>query len=115
MPLTTRVEELGACSIVAVSGELDLATAGQLWAALAAELARRDAPLVLDLAELSFCDSAGLAVFVKAHTTLEERGRRLVLARPAPMVARVLELSGVDQAILAAADLDEARALVADS
>ena len=114
MSLTTHVLDRPGCAVVGVRGELDLGTADLLWDALASAIADHDGPLILDLAELSFCDSAGLAVLVRAHNTLEERGDRLVLARPAVMVARILDLSGVSRAIASTKDLDEAYAMVAE-
>ena len=55
--------------------------------------------LVLDLAGLDFCDSAGLAVLVGAHNRLDAAGRRLVVAAPTQAVARVLDLSGYRETI----------------
>jgi anti-anti-sigma factor len=111
--LTSRTVELGGCCVVEVAGELDLSTADKLWEAVSEVLSSRDLPLVLDLGELRFCDSAGLAVLVRTHNALQARGHGLVVARPAPIVTRILELSGLNQAVIAAADLDEACAIAA--
>ena len=108
MDLTTRVTSRHGCALVTVDGELDLSTAEQLMQALTGALDEFDRPLVLDLAGLRFCDSAGLAVLVKTHNQLGERGHRLVVARPTAAVARVLELSGLDQVIVMAGDPDDA-------
>jgi len=108
MSLTSRIVELGECTVVEVSGELDLSTADQLWETLSEALSTRHRPLVLDLGELTFCDSAGLAVLVRAHNALETRGQRLVVARPTPIVTRILDLSGLSQAIETTMTLDEA-------
>ncbi len=102
MLLNTRVTEQGGCVLVAVDGELDLSTADDLHATITAAISDGAGPLVLDLADLRFCDSAGLAVLVRAHNALGEQGRRLVLARPSAAVSRVLELSGLDQVITTA-------------
>lgn len=104
MVLTTRAIEQDGCVVVAVDGELDMSTAPALRDVLTTALVDRDIPLVLDLTDLRFCDSAGLAVFVQAHNELETRGCRLVIAGPSGMLTRVLELTGLDQVILTAAD-----------
>jgi len=111
MNVATRVSEQDGCVVVSVDGELDLGTAEQLQETLTTAIAEAAGPIVLDLTDLRFCDSAGLAVLVKAHNTLSDQGRRLVLARPTTAVSRVLELSGLDQVIATAPSPDEARAI----
>ena len=51
--------------------------------------------IVLDLSELSFMDSAGLAVILEAERRAGERRRSLVIRRPSRQVTRLLELAGV--------------------
>lgn len=114
MFLTTRVSERPSCTVVAVAGELDMSTASDLSDVLTSAIEARDVGLVLDLASLDFCDSAGLAVFVGAHNRLDATGRRLVVAGPTEAVARVLELSGISQVIPTTADPDEGCAMVSN-
>lgn len=108
MLLTTRVTERGGCTVVVVDGELDMGTAEQLRAVLAASIVESQRALVLDLAGLRFCDSAGLATFVAAHNELDSAGRQLIIARPTDAVLRILDLSGLTQVIPTVADPDEA-------
>jgi anti-anti-sigma factor len=108
MNLGTLVTQRGGCALVAVDGELDLSTAEQLESVLGSAIDDATGPIVLDLAALRFCDSAGLAVLVRTHNQLNERGRRLVIASPSGPVLRVLELSGLDQVIRTATNPDEA-------
>jgi anti-anti-sigma factor len=115
MFLTTEVTERPGCTVVAVEGELDMSTAGDLHDVLTAAIGARAVSLVLDLTSLDFCDSAGLAVLVGAHNRLDAAGRRLVVAAPTEAVARVLELSGVSQVIPTTVDSDEACAMVSTS
>jgi len=112
MLLTTRVSERPRCTVVAVDGELDMSTAGELTQVLTAAIDAGETNVVLDLASLDFCDSAGLAVMVGAHNRLDALGRRIVVAAPTEAVARVLDLSGVSQVIPMMTDLDEACAMV---
>ena len=77
-------------------GELDVAAAGDLRRHLAALLDEHDPHrLLLDLSELSFADSSGLAVLVWAHQAMSERGRRLHLHHPQPRVLRILNITGL--------------------
>jgi anti-sigma B factor antagonist len=77
-------------------GELDIATAGQVDAALVD--AERDAPahIVLDLRGLTFLDSTGLRSLLGADMRAREEGRRLTLIQGPGAVRRVFEITGLE-------------------
>ena len=77
-----------------VSGELDLATVGTLQKCLA-ELDDSCRYVALDLAEVSFMDSAGVAELIRARQHAEPMMRAIVVRNPQPGVLRVLEMTGV--------------------
>jgi anti-sigma B factor antagonist len=78
-----------------VSGELTLETAGQLASELAeAERSRADL-LVLDLRDVRFIDSTGLAALVAARKRSVRDGRRLILVIAPGTIQRLLELTGL--------------------
>jgi anti-anti-sigma factor len=108
MNLATRVTQRSGCALVAVDGELDLSTVEQLEEALGSAIDDGTGPVVLDLAALRFCDSAGLAVLVRTHNQLSGLGRRLVIASASGPVLRVLELSGLNRMITTATNPDDA-------
>ncbi len=83
--------------VLVLSGEADVMSAGQLSEFLAAHLSGRAGEVVVDVSGLRFADSASVRVLVLAGKTLRERGGTLVLLRPQPPVARVLELMGADE------------------
>jgi len=85
--------------VITLSGEADMATAAQLSAPITALLARGTRYLTIDASELGFADSMSIRILVLAARTLKERGGGLVLVRPQPAVARILELMGADQVI----------------
>jgi anti-sigma B factor antagonist len=81
---------------VKIAGELDLYTAPDVrdeLAALPAE-ARR---VAVDLTELTFVDSAGIAALLVAARRLRARGGVMTLVVEDPRVLRVLEVSGLDR------------------
>ncbi len=80
-------------SVVTVTGELDLATAGQLWTELE-PLITADALVVLDGTEMTFLDSSGLRVLLLAGKRATENGAVFRLVAPQAAVQRVLDLSG---------------------
>ena len=85
--------------VLMLSGEADLTTVAELRDALAAQVASGARHLTVDLSRLGFADSSVIRALVLADRTLRERGGRLELAYPQPVVARALSLLGVDRAI----------------
>ena len=83
--------------IVVVQGEIDLATAPLLFEKLAEQIPEVTTRLVLDLEEVPFVDSIGLGVLARIFKRLRHGGADLVLRRPSPQVAKVLQVSGLDQ------------------
>ena len=82
-------------------GELDLATAPELEEKVLAALRDGQAEVVLDLRELTFMDSTGVRTIVAAHQVSEESGQGLRVVRPPrdSAVSRVIEISGIDDAL----------------
>ena len=92
------------CTVVQVSGELDIATAPQLRDHLLA-LIRDGHRIVLELTEIEFMDCSGLEVLLACHRGAERAGTGLVLRRPSHRVIRLLELSGLTDHFLIETDL----------
>ncbi len=63
------------------------------------QLAGGTRQLTIDASGLRFADSASIRALVLAARTLQGQGGSLVLLRPQPPVARMLELIGADQVI----------------
>jgi anti-sigma B factor antagonist len=86
---------------LAVCGELDVATVDRFGVALDLSLARPGIRWVtLDLRELSFLDSTGIARLVAARATASAVGARLTVVNATGMVRRVLEVTGVDRELI---------------
>ena len=81
--------------LVALSGELDVSSAPELERCLSELEAESHSDVVLDLSELSFVDSAGISVLVKAKHQAEAKGRQLVLRGPPPQVQRIFAVIGI--------------------
>jgi anti-sigma B factor antagonist len=86
-------------TVLAVSGELDLATISTLKDVVGAEFVTGGRRVVLDLSELSFCDSTGLGSFVALYRQAEAVGSTLALAAPRKRVADLLQISGINQVV----------------
>ena len=81
---------------VSLHGELDGANAKALEDEFIRVEATSVSRVVLDLSELEFIDSTGLAVILRADTRAKNDGHVLRLLRPQGRVRRVFELCGLD-------------------
>lgn len=97
----------GACTIVRIAGEADVSTT-ELREALADQVATRPRLLVVDMTALTFIDSGATQMIIGAYQVLNRIGGTLALVRPAPGVARVLELLGIDRLIAMYGSVNEA-------
>lgn len=84
-------------TVVAVSGEVDLATVPELRAALEDALATDAEELWLDLGATTFMDSSGLHAVFDGQTRAAALGRHLAIALPPGPVRRLFELTGYDE------------------
>jgi anti-anti-sigma factor len=108
------VEELASESdsgtVLRVHGELDINTADQLRRVVAPQLAA-GGRLVLDLSQVTFCDSTGLAVLVGFHKRLAAAGGELELRSPVQRVRHLLMITGLNRVFrVVVDDGDEAAA-----
>ena len=94
--LLVRTEKEGGTSVIALCGELDLANASTAESALREFLATGER-VVVDLRELEFIDSTGIALLVAALNGEDGESRIAFIPSPAPAVTRVLELTGLAQ------------------
>ena len=83
--------------VVAVRGEIDMATAPQLWQCLQEAIPEVTGRLVVDLAGTTFIDSTALAVLVRACKRLRHSEGELVLRAPSKTTRKVFAISGLDR------------------
>src|SRR2546423_14352786 len=80
-------------------GRLDMAHAGAFREELQKLLQAGPSRLVVDLADVSFIDSTGLAAIIRGLGLAREAGGDLRIARPAAQASAVLELSTLSQVL----------------
>jgi anti-sigma B factor antagonist len=93
--LTIEEYEPGAVRF-ALRGELDLAHAYTFDEELRRAEARHPSCVVIDLRELTFLDSSGLARLLAARRRARRLGHRLLLVRGSAAVQRLFALAAVD-------------------
>ena len=79
--------------LLSVEGELDIATAPRMIAALNESFARLDLPLVVDLSSVDFMDSTGLALLMNAYRRVKRRGQGFAIVCPRGPISRVFEIA----------------------
>jgi anti-sigma B factor antagonist len=92
--------------VVRLDGELDMANAPLLQAAIEDADLDADAMLVLDLQQLRFIDSTGLRIILWARERCQEDEREFALTPGSQQVQRLLTVSGAGEHlhIIASAD-----------
>ena len=111
MPLPNAAAA-GPAQVVAPTGALDLGTSRGLQlrlAELAGETARE---AILDLSGVTFIDSVGLGVVLKAASRFHRQGKRLLIVAPEGPAHRILEFAGVTSRFPVVGSVDEARAVI---
>jgi anti-anti-sigma factor len=94
-PLTFDVERRADGAALAVSGEIDIATAHLLEETALGLLDERPRSLVLDFSGVPFCDSTGIGVLVRLYNKATVIGCRLTLRRPTPNVRAILDMTAL--------------------
>lgn len=106
-PLDFSVQEgdEAGVKVIAVAGELDIATAPSLCARLDASRAGRRPRLLVDLSQVEFCDSTGLRALLGAASEVRLHGGIFALVCPPDtVVSRLLDVVGAGEAIAIYAD-----------
>lgn len=92
-PVTTLTHTPGGAAVLGVQGEIDVATVLAFRAAAEDLLGAPERILVIDLAEVSFLSSSGLAVLITTAERAEQRGIQLRLVVATRPVSRLLEMT----------------------
>jgi len=108
MSLTVQSQLRDDTAVIAVAGELDMATAPELQTHVTELLEAGRNRLIFDLGETSFCDSTGLSVFVRAKNSCDDAGGVVQLAAPQRGVRRILEVSGLIEVLPTFDTVDDA-------
>jgi anti-sigma B factor antagonist len=91
------VSEQPGIPVLAVRGEIDVASAPEFHASLSDLIGQGHEVVMVDLSEVSFIDSTGLGVLVGAEKEMRQSSRDLRLVVTQPQITRLLELTGLDE------------------
>lgn len=106
--MEVKVEQQGEVVVVAITGNIDAATAPALATAFSGEVGRGHTRLVADFTAVAYTSSAGLRALLGALKEARQHGGDFRLAGVRPAVFRVLELSGFTSILKYFTGVDEA-------
>jgi anti-sigma B factor antagonist len=89
----------GQQAVVTLPEEIDISNADQISDTLLAVLNRGVSTLVADMTATTFCACAGVSALARAHHRAAANGAQLRVAATAPIVLRLLAMTGVDRLI----------------
>ena len=90
---------LGEAAVITLPQEIDISNSEQVREELLSLLNRGPAVLIVDMAETTFCDSAGVNALVRAHRRATANGAEIRVVVASLGVQRVLAITGVDRLI----------------
>jgi anti-anti-sigma factor len=95
--ITFSVDETADRTVLAFSGELDIAAVAEIEPELTRLELARPGLFVLDLRAVTFLDSSGIRMILAADARAREQERRLVVVPGPEPVHRVFELALLDR------------------
>jgi anti-sigma B factor antagonist len=97
---SVAVRDNGRRTVLAVSGEVDVATVPALRSAIQAAFDSGAAELWIDLSRTTFMDSSGLHAVFDARVRAENVGSRLEIVCPPGPVRRLFDIVGYSERLL---------------
>src|SRR5436309_16105577 len=95
-------------NVLPLKGEIDLHVSPSVTASLNAMIEKKPEHLVVDLSDVTYIDSAGLAALIEAMQKVEGYGGKFSLAGLQETVRSIFEISRLDQVFQIFPDADVA-------
>jgi anti-sigma B factor antagonist len=97
--------------VVSVEGDVDLSTSRELQGELRRVMGNQPRKLIVDLSDVPYMDSSGVATLVETMQLARRGETRLVLASMKEKVRSIFEIARLDSVFTIVDDLDTARAV----
>ena len=108
-PGTCQVTAIDDGLIVSVAGDIDYNCSPTLRMGLKQQLDQNPERLIIDLADVSYMDSSGVATLVEALQMQTKRQKKLVLCNLQDRVRGIFEIARLDMVFTIVADLGAAK------
>jgi anti-sigma B factor antagonist len=112
-PLAVERTSREGVELLLVEGELDIATAPRLISVMNRAVQEALRSLVVDLSQVDFMDSTGLALLINAHRRLTRRRKGFAVVCPPGPLRRVFEVTDMVETLHVVPDRDSAWAAIA--
>jgi anti-sigma B factor antagonist len=83
--------------VLALDGEIDLHEAPNVKEKLAPLITAKEPHLVVDMADVTYIDSSGLALFIETMQRVQSYGGKFALCAIRPSVRTIFDISRLDQ------------------
>ncbi len=110
LPLAVERTSRDGVDVLFVEGEIDVASAPRLIAALNDAVAEAARSVIIDLTSVGFMDSTGLALLINAHRRLAVRRKGFAVVCPAGPLRRVFEITDMVDTLRVCPDRETAAA-----
>ncbi|HEY0368311.1 MAG TPA: STAS domain-containing protein [Chthoniobacterales bacterium] len=97
-------------NVLPLEGEIDLHVSPRIASSLTAMVNQKPPQLVVDLSQVSYIDSSGLAVLIEAMQNVAAYGGKFALAGLQETVRPIFEIARLDQVFRIFPDVDAALA-----
>ena len=97
-------------NVFPLSGEIDLDVSPRIAASLTEMIDRKPEKLVVDLSEVTYIDSSGLAALIEAMQNVDKYNGKFALAGLQENVRPIFEIARLDQVFRIYPDVDSALA-----
>ena len=101
-----------ASNVLPLEGEIDLHVSPRVAASLGAMIEQKPQRLVVDLSNVTYIDSSGLAVLIEGMQNVEAYGGKFILAGIQENVKPIFEIARLDQVFLIFPHVDAALAAI---
>ena len=106
-----KITESGGATVVSFSGDIDLQTSPDARKALLGVVGTGQ-PILVDLANVGYIDSSGVASLVECLQNAKKSGQQMVLVALSDGTMRVLQLARLDRVFTICDTVDEGIAAV---
>ena len=110
LPVAVERTSRDGVDVLFVEGEIDVASAPRLIAALNEAVAEAARSVIIDLTSVGFMDSTGLALLINAHRRLAVRRKGFAVVCPAGPLRRVFEITDMVDTLRVCPDRETAAA-----
>lgn len=97
---------------ISLAGRLDLKGTDEISQRFTALTATDDSAVLVDMSGVEFIASIGMRLLLSCAKAKDQRGGRMVLTAPQPLVREALEMAGIDTLIPIHTDREAALAIL---